>query len=107
MPTDWNAFIFVLEGVGRFGSLKMTTESGAHHTLVLTKGESVYFKNEKNDPLRFVLIAGQPLNEPIVQHGPFVMNTEKEIHEAFEDYNFGKNGFEKAVGWKSQSGNKR
>jgi len=35
------------------------------------------------------------------------MNSEKEIHEAFEDFNYGKNGFEKAAGWKSQSGNKR
>jgi redox-sensitive bicupin YhaK (pirin superfamily) len=73
----------------------------------LTKGDSVYFKNEKSTQLHFVLIAGEPLNEPIVQHGPFVMNSEKEIHEAFEDFNYGKNGFEKAAGWKSQSGNKR
>ncbi|HEU0186833.1 MAG TPA: pirin-like C-terminal cupin domain-containing protein [Gallionellaceae bacterium] len=37
-----------------------------------------------------MLIAGQPLNEPIAQHGPFVMNTEQQLHEAVEDYQNGK-----------------
>jgi redox-sensitive bicupin YhaK (pirin superfamily) len=36
-----------------------------------------------------ILIAGKPLNEPIVQYGPFVMNTQQEIHQALHDYNNG------------------
>lgn len=40
--------------------------------------------------LRFLLIAGQPIGEPIVQHGPFVMNTQEEIMQAFADYRSGK-----------------
>ena len=40
--------------------------------------------------LRFLLVAGQPIAEPIVQHGPFVMNTQAEIYEAFADYQSGK-----------------
>ncbi|HHU94829.1 MAG TPA: pirin family protein, partial [Alcaligenaceae bacterium] len=36
--------------------------------------------------------AGKPLNEPIVQYGPFVMNSEQEIHQAINDYNAGKLG---------------
>ena len=82
-------------------------ESNAHHTLILAKGDSVYFKNEQSTPLHFVLIAGEPLNEPIVQHGPFVMNTAEEINEAFSDFQHGRNGFEKAVNWKSQSGGRK
>jgi quercetin 2,3-dioxygenase len=40
--------------------------------------------------MRFLLIAGQPIGEPIVQHGPFVMNTQEEIVQAFQDYQSGK-----------------
>jgi len=39
-----------------------------------------------------LLIAGVPLNEPIARYGPFVMNTETEIHQAFEDYRRGRMG---------------
>ena len=38
---------------------------------------------------RFLLLAGKPLNEPVVQHGPFVMNTHKEIEQAIQDYRDG------------------
>lgn len=40
--------------------------------------------------LRFLLVAGKPIGEPIVQHGPFVMNTQGEIRQAFADYQSGK-----------------
>jgi quercetin 2,3-dioxygenase len=45
---------------------------------------------------RFVLIAGEPLGEPVVQHGPFVMNTAEEIQQAMLDYSMNQNGFEGA-----------
>ena len=41
-------------------------------------------------PTRLLIIAGKPLNEPIVQHGPFVMNTQQEILEAIEDFQSGR-----------------
>jgi redox-sensitive bicupin YhaK (pirin superfamily) len=37
-----------------------------------------------------IIVAGKPLNEPIVQHGPFVMNSREEIMEAFNDFQAGK-----------------
>ncbi|KAL6000627.1 hypothetical protein ACLOJK_024327 [Asimina triloba] len=102
IPDSWNAFVYVLEGEGLFGNLS-SSPAPAHHALVLSLGDGVSIWNRSGKPLRFVLVGGQPLNEPVVQYGPFVMNTQAEIDQTIEDYHFCKNGFEKAKYWKSQS----
>ncbi|KAF9335612.1 hypothetical protein BGZ91_010438, partial [Linnemannia elongata] len=55
----------------------------------------------KDEDAHFVFIAGEPLKEPIVQHGPFVMNSSEEIYDTFVDYQNNKNGFERARNWRS------
>ncbi|CAN1732074.1 Pirin-like protein, partial [Linum perenne] len=101
IPESWNAFIYIIEGEGVFG-IPNSSPVSAHHTLVLGPGEGMSAWNKSSsNPLRFVLIAGQPLNQPVVQHGPFVMNTDSEIHQAIEDYHYSKNGFEMAQYWSS------
>ncbi len=57
--------------------------------LVLGEGDHVTATTDSQDGLKFLLIAGKPIGEPIVQHGPFVMNTQAEIQKAFEDYHNG------------------
>ena len=53
-----------------------------------------------------MLVAGQPIGEQVVQHGPFVMNTEAEIRQAIRDFQTASNGFERAKSWRSVEGNK-
>lgn len=48
-----------------------------------------------------MIIAGEPLHEPIVQHGPFMMNTKEEFYGTVRDYHDRKNGFERAAHWHS------
>lgn len=102
IPHGWNAFAYIVEGEGVIGD-EGSSPSAAHNTLVLSNGDGVRVWNKSGNLLRFMLIAGQPLNEPIVQYGPFVMNTHEEIQQAFEDYQLCKNGFEKAKHWKSRN----
>ncbi|KAL0306303.1 UNVERIFIED_CONTAM: Pirin-like protein [Sesamum radiatum] len=59
--------------------------------------------NRSSKPLRFILVGGEPLGEPVVQYGPFVMNSQEQIDQTIEDYENCANGFEKARHWKSES----
>ncbi len=45
--------------------------------------------NTKDDPIRFLFVAGEPLNEPIAWRGPIVMNTDEELAIAFQEYRNG------------------
>lgn len=51
-----------------------------------------------------VLVAGLPLDQKVVQYGPFVLNTQDEVYQALMDYQTHSNGFERAKGWKSEIG---
>ncbi|KAJ8458099.1 hypothetical protein OPV22_031025 [Ensete ventricosum] len=101
IPPPWNSFVYIIEGEGVFGDPNASPTT-RHHALVLSPGDGLSVWNRAARPLRFVLIGGQPLNEPIVQYGPFVMNAQAEIQQAIDDYHYCKNGFEKAKNWKSQ-----
>ncbi|KAJ6941290.1 hypothetical protein NC651_007159 [Populus alba x Populus x berolinensis] len=101
IPESWNGFVYIIEGEGVFGK-PTSSPVTAHHVLVLGPGDGLSVWNRSSKPLRFVLIAGQPINEPVVQYGPFVMNTQAEIDQTIEDYHYSKNGFEMAKYWRSQ-----
>eukprot|EP00241_Pyramimonas_parkeae_P019477 CAMPEP_0114289414 /NCGR_PEP_ID=MMETSP0059-20121206/7360_1 /TAXON_ID=36894 /ORGANISM="Pyramimonas parkeae, Strain CCMP726" /LENGTH=313 /DNA_ID=CAMNT_0001410683 /DNA_START=152 /DNA_END=1093 /DNA_ORIENTATION=- len=101
VPKGWNGFVYVLEGSATFGS--SNTKGEPHHTLQLGPGDSLVVHNSSNSRCRFVLLAGQPVGEPVEQYGPFVMNTRAEINQAMRDYQNGKNGFEGADAWTSKN----
>jgi len=93
VPRDYNAFAYVVDGAGLFGA---EGERGVDGQMVMfaPDGDEVIIENpaDADATLDVLLIAGVPLNEPIARYGPFVMNTEEEIHQAFEDYNHGRMG---------------
>lgn len=87
IPETYNAFIYVLDGTV---SVSDHGDQGSHGScIVLSSGNHVSLKAGSGGA-RFVLIGGEPLGEPVVQHGPFVMNTREEIMQAFRDYSDGK-----------------
>jgi redox-sensitive bicupin YhaK (pirin superfamily) len=61
------------------------------HLVVFEKGDGGFTLEAHSDG-SLLLLAGQPIGEPMVQHGPFVMSTEQEIRDAFRDYAGGKFG---------------
>ena len=81
------AFAYVLEGEGFFHPEKK--ESISRENLILfSDGERVVIEAGQ-EPLRFLLISGQPIREPVAWYGPIVMNTEEELRLAFEEYRNG------------------
>ncbi|MBB3869387.1 pirin family protein [Parageobacillus toebii NBRC 107807] len=91
LPGSYNGFLYILEGSGTFGA--DATEGKAGQVLFLsrveneTESEITVTAKEK---LRLLLYAGEPINEPVVAYGPFVMNTQEEIRQAIRDYQEGK-----------------
>jgi len=93
--SDFNALAYVLAGSGVVGAERGPFRTG--QMAVLVEGDMVTFEadahQDGNTPnLEVFLIGGVPLREPVVQYGPFVMNTRAEIQEAFEDFNAGRLG---------------
>jgi redox-sensitive bicupin YhaK (pirin superfamily) len=89
LPESHNAFLYVISG-----SVSIEDEEGSLATLarddlgVLTRGNFFQLHADKED-VRFLLVAGRPLREPVARGGPFVMNTKAEILKAFDDYKHG------------------
>ncbi|WP_316821247.1 pirin family protein [Pedobacter gandavensis] len=74
------------------GSVEVNDERVGEHNYVLfaNEGEEIHLKGNQNSVI--LLMSGEPLNEPIVSYGPFVMNTDEEISQAIVDFNMGKFG---------------
>jgi len=82
-----NAFVYLYEGDARVGDEGQTVPHRAAG--LLSDGDSLRVQAGAGGA-RFLLLAGKPLREPIVQYGPFVMNTRAEIEQALDDYQSGR-----------------
>ena len=90
LPATHNAFIYMIEGELSIGDANQAEQRLSAKTLgLLSQGEQVEFKATSKGA-RFLLIAGEPLNEPVARGGPFVMNTKAEIVQAFADFHAGR-----------------
>jgi redox-sensitive bicupin YhaK (pirin superfamily) len=88
LPTNHNALLYLLDGkitLDGFGLIE-----GLHAVVLKNDGDGVTL--EALEDTRILLLSAKPLNEPVVSHGPFVMNTQTQILEAMRDYQMGKMG---------------
>lgn len=87
-PANYNTALLVLKGnIVINGNEKTPTD---HLALMANDGET--FEIEADEDAVVLILSGEPINEPIAAHGPFVMNTKEELMEAFSDFNNGKFG---------------
>jgi hypothetical protein len=80
-------FAYVFDGLARLGATGTAVPKGS--LAVLGKGESVTIRAD-GDAARLLVVAGKPLGEPVARYGPFVMNTEAELHQAVRDFQEGR-----------------
>lgn len=86
LSVSHNAFIYVYRGVVQVEGVDVgSRRMGILSNTSAADGVTLMAKEDA----RLLLIAGKPLNEPIVQYGPFVMNTQQEIHQAMNDFQTG------------------
>ncbi|HTH74205.1 MAG TPA: pirin family protein [Trinickia sp.] len=90
VPRAYRVFAYALSGTGRYGDEQR--EIGAQRMVMFADDGDAVTLTAGADRLDVLLIGGAPLNEPIVRHGPFVMNTEDEIRQAIVDYQAGRMG---------------
>jgi len=87
LPAHHNALAIVLSGQATAGGAR-----GAAGELILFENDGGHLELTATEETHLLILAGEPIEEPIVQHGPFVMNTRQEILEAIEDLDAGKFG---------------
>jgi quercetin 2,3-dioxygenase len=85
LPNEHNAFVYVYRGELRIGD---TAVPAGRMAILRNAGDGVTLAAQ--EPSRALLISGRPLNEPIVQYGPFVMNRQEEVIQAVQDYQAGR-----------------
>ena len=107
LPKGWNAFAYTLSGTTIFGSNDSTKLVKEFHNVVFDQGgdyvEASVPDNAESES-RFILVAGQPLDQKVVQYGPFVLTSQEEVYQAMVDYQTASNGFERVRGWESEIG---
>ena len=82
LPAEHNSFLYVFAGNGRLNG-----QNAPFNTLVALGSDDLSVEFVAGEQgARFIVISGKPINEPIVQYGPFVMNTKEEIEQAMADF---------------------
>jgi redox-sensitive bicupin YhaK (pirin superfamily) len=88
VPAGHNTLVFVLSGRIELGGVESVNEAGL--AILDSAGDSIAMK--ANEDAKLLVMDGEPINEPVVAYGPFVMNSQAEIQQAFQDYQSGRMG---------------
>lgn len=107
LPAKWNSFAYTINSTTIFGEGADAEDIPQYHNVVFEQtGDkivaSVPESAEKES--RFILVSGLPLDQKIIQYGPFVVSKQEDIYKAMFDYQTFSNGFERAQNWESQIG---
>ena len=94
---DFNALVYVLNGRGTVGAENRPIHTA--QTAVFGTGDSIVIaadqqQDSRHPNLDVIVLGGEPIREPVVHYGPFVMNTEDEVRQALMDFHAGKMGVE-------------
>lgn len=99
VPKDFNFFLYLLLG----GSLQVGDRKAKEFDNVFFNADGDTITGEypasNSKDAEFVLVGGQVLDQPVVQHGPFVATSRDRIIQAFSDYQYARNGFERIKSW--------
>lgn len=87
IPKEERVFVYVLQGEGAFGE-NDRKKIEAKHGIVFNFGDRLTVRTE-TEKIRFLLVSGKPLKEPIAWGGPIVMNTQEELRKAFKELDDG------------------
>jgi len=87
IPVNHNTVLLVVNG-----EITVNGEKATQHDFVLFKNEGEEISISADRDSVVLLLSGEPINEPIAQYGPFVMNTHRELQEAFQEFQSGKFG---------------
>jgi redox-sensitive bicupin YhaK (pirin superfamily) len=88
VDASYNAFVYAYEDALTIGEGDAARPLEERSAGLLSEGDRIVVKAER-EGARFLVLAGRPLGEPVVQYGPFVMNTKEEIEQAIRDYHNG------------------
>ncbi len=89
LPDGYTTLVLVLSGRARMNGAETAGE--AELAIFDRAGDDFFMEAEENAAL--LLLAGEPIDEPVVSYGPFVMNTEAEIRQAMDDFRGGRMGY--------------
>jgi redox-sensitive bicupin YhaK (pirin superfamily) len=88
LPATYNTGILVVEGSVKINGSVLAPQDN----FILFNNEGEEIALQAADDCILLVLSGEPIDEPIMAYGPFLMNTEQEIHQAYDDFNHGKFG---------------
>lgn len=110
LPVGWNTFAYTINGTTVFdtGADKQTVER-YHNVVFEQRGDKVVLSSpaDATEDARLLLVAGLPLDQKVIQYGPFVLTKQEQVYQALRDYQTHQNGFERAANWESEIGKTR